>query len=91
MAKRRSSTIWRKLRGAVNRTFDLFIPLERHDFTLVLWLEPDAYEHIDLDYLNVQIAKTVSMLPGVRFNSQVVTQMYDPKTDCKTAQAKIKE
>jgi hypothetical protein len=85
------SVFWKKVRGTAHKLFDQFLPMERHDLTLYLWLEPGVYAYLDMDVVAAQIAKSIATLPGIKYESQIVVQIYDPKTDCKTRVIKVKD
>lgn len=82
---------WKKMRGTAKAFFDQFLPMERRTFTLHVWFEPGVYEHLEMEHINAQIAKAIATSSGIKFNTQIKTQLVDESTDCKTNVVKVKD
>jgi len=80
---------WNKLRVDLQKRWRAMRPLERHRFTLSVWFESGVYNEIDMDDLNLMIAKAIQTLPQVGYGARLVTQLEDLTTGCKTGQGKV--
>lgn len=91
MKRTKRPVFWKRMRGSAKAFFDRYLPMERRTFTLHVWFEPGTYEHLEIDHINAQIAKSIATASGIRHFTQIKTQLVDESTGCKTGIAQVRD